>query len=165
MRALSVRQPWAWAIACAGKTVENRTWPTRYTGEVAIHASKACDEVAVMPTPEALGLFMDAVLDDMRGGVPALAAGVVIAVAQLAGCHPHPDADSGCYRDSGDSRWPACSPWAVPGQWHWQLVSVRPLPEPVPCRGALGLWRLPDDVGQAVRKQLGDTRASPFRDL
>jgi len=26
MRCLSVRQPWAWAIIYAGKTIENRTW-------------------------------------------------------------------------------------------------------------------------------------------
>ncbi len=29
-----------------------------------------------------------------------------------------------------------------------------PLAEPVPCRGALGLWRVPDDVESAVRAQL-----------
>lgn len=26
--ALSIRQPWAWAIVYAGKDIENRTWPT-----------------------------------------------------------------------------------------------------------------------------------------
>jgi hypothetical protein len=45
--ALSVRQPWAWAIIHAGKDVENRGWRTgsasgwlRRRGRVAIHASK-----------------------------------------------------------------------------------------------------------------------------
>src|SRR5580704_17656926 len=41
MKALSIHQPWAWAILHAGKTVENRTWPTRYRGPLLIHASKA----------------------------------------------------------------------------------------------------------------------------
>ena len=32
MKALSIHQPWAWAILNAGKTVENRTWSTNYQG-------------------------------------------------------------------------------------------------------------------------------------
>lgn len=40
MRALSVRQPWAWAILNAGKDIENRDWPTNVRGTVAVHASK-----------------------------------------------------------------------------------------------------------------------------
>lgn len=41
--ALSIRQPWAWAILHAGKDVENRSWPTRFRGRVLIHAGKAFD--------------------------------------------------------------------------------------------------------------------------
>jgi hypothetical protein len=44
MKALSVRQPWAWAIIHAGKDIENWTWRTHYRGEVAIHASSKMDE-------------------------------------------------------------------------------------------------------------------------
>lgn len=40
MKALSIRQPWAWAIVNAGKRVENRTWETRYRGPILIHAAK-----------------------------------------------------------------------------------------------------------------------------
>lgn len=40
MRAISIQQPWAWAILHAGKDVENRTWTTRYRGEIAIHATR-----------------------------------------------------------------------------------------------------------------------------
>ena len=38
MKALSVRQPWAWLIVNGHKDVENRTWPTRFRGRVLIHA-------------------------------------------------------------------------------------------------------------------------------
>lgn len=38
--ALSIRQPWAWLILHAGKDIENRQWPTRFRGRVALHASK-----------------------------------------------------------------------------------------------------------------------------
>lgn len=42
MRAISLRQPWAWAIF-HGKPVENRTWWTAYRGPLLIHASKTLD--------------------------------------------------------------------------------------------------------------------------
>ena len=40
MNALSIRQPWAWAIFHAGKDIENRQWPTRFRGRILIHAGK-----------------------------------------------------------------------------------------------------------------------------
>lgn len=43
MKALSIQQPWAWAIIHAGKDVENRTWPTQFRGRVLIHAGKKLD--------------------------------------------------------------------------------------------------------------------------
>lgn len=38
--ALSLWQPWAWAVVYAGKDVENRVWRTHYRGPLLIHASK-----------------------------------------------------------------------------------------------------------------------------
>ena len=40
MKALSVRQPWAWLIVNGHKDIENRTWATRHRGPFLIHASK-----------------------------------------------------------------------------------------------------------------------------
>ena len=55
-----------------------------------------------------------------------------------------------------------CSDWSAWGQCHWLLDNVRPLPDPVPCKGMLGLWRLPDEVEKAVREQLEESaRAAP----
>ena len=42
--ALSVRQPWAWAITAGIKPVENRTWPTKVRGRVLIHAGVRWDD-------------------------------------------------------------------------------------------------------------------------
>jgi hypothetical protein len=41
MKALSVCQPWAWAIVSGLKTVENRSRPTRHRGLLVIHASRS----------------------------------------------------------------------------------------------------------------------------
>ena len=41
MKALSIRQPFPWAIMAGIKPVENRTWSTAYRGPLAIHAGVA----------------------------------------------------------------------------------------------------------------------------
>lgn len=38
MKALSVRQPWAWLIVNGHKDIENRDWKTHVRGQVLIHA-------------------------------------------------------------------------------------------------------------------------------
>ncbi|MFS7306556.1 ASCH domain-containing protein [Rahnella inusitata] len=40
MKALSIRQPWAWLIVNGHKDIENRTWRTKFRGQVLIHASQ-----------------------------------------------------------------------------------------------------------------------------
>ena len=147
LRALTVRQPWCSAMVIGDKRVENRSRRTRYRGMVALHAGLAIDWDAAPMAWTAAGV---AVREAYRHpawqlGLPL---GAVIAVAELYGCHQWPAAGS-C---NGRSR-PPCSPWASLDQWHWQLKDVRPLATPVPCRGMLGLWRLPDDAERAVRGQ------------
>jgi len=44
MKALSIRQPWAHLITHGLKTLENRTWNTKFRGEFLIHASKGFDK-------------------------------------------------------------------------------------------------------------------------
>ena len=38
MRALSIRQPWAWLIVNGHKDIENRSWRTKYRGPFLVHA-------------------------------------------------------------------------------------------------------------------------------
>ena len=136
MKALSVRQPWAWAIAHGRKDVENRTWPTQWHGRLAIHASARWDEDGAWDWR-----VMEAALSEepvQRDDRFVLSA--VIAVADLV------DVARGVN-----------SLWAEPGQFHWRLANVRPLAEPMPCKGRLGLWDLPDDVEAAVVAHLAAT--------
>ena len=54
VKALCVRQPWASLIAEGNKTIETRTWYTRYRGQLLICASRAkCEN---LPTGVALCL-------------------------------------------------------------------------------------------------------------
>ena len=141
--ALTVQQPWAWAIAEGLKPIENRSWRTNYRGLIAIHAGLGIDHYAVMPTGAAERalkvLRAKATLADaIPAGTPHIRRGGIVAVAELTGIH--------------GADW--CSPWAVRDGWHWELASVRRLPDPVPCKGRLGLWKLPEDTERTVMTQM-----------
>jgi len=55
MKALSIRQPWAWAILNLGKDIENRKWKTNYRGPLLIHAAKKIDKVGFIHLYERFG--------------------------------------------------------------------------------------------------------------
>lgn len=141
MRALTVRQPWAWAIVHGEKNVENRTRNVAgaYRGPVAIHA-------AVAHADDTHGAWLDVVSTTRTRPVPSILdmpLGVVVGVVDLVDVHP--------------CRWSdccPCSPWAEPNHHHLVLANPRPLPRPIPWRGQLGLWRVPDDLERAIREQV-----------
>jgi len=177
LRALTVKQPWAGCIAHLDKRTENRSWrlPDKYRGvQAAIHAGASVDRDNISAPMGAEGwasLFASSAEwdawrfwdlgrkpRDEASWPPRLSLGAVVAVATLAACHRF-DFDEFCGHKgdwSETSRHPGiCSPYAlIRLGWHWELADVRPLAEPVPCKGKLGLWRLPDDVEKAVREQL-----------
>lgn len=43
MKAITIKQPWAWLIVEGIKDIENRTWPTKFRGRVLIHAGAKAD--------------------------------------------------------------------------------------------------------------------------
>lgn len=49
MKAISIRQPWAWLIVAGHKDIENRTWAITYRGPILIHAAKMVDKNAILP--------------------------------------------------------------------------------------------------------------------
>jgi ASCH domain len=46
VKILSIRQPWAYLIVHGSKSIENRSWPTKYRGELLVHASVKIDHEA-----------------------------------------------------------------------------------------------------------------------
>lgn len=74
MKAISVRQPWAWLIVNGYKDIENRTRNTSYRGRILIHASKKFDAEGYFWVkenfPEIKLPFWNSWTDDYkRGGV------------------------------------------------------------------------------------------------
>lgn len=156
--ALSIQQPWVWAILHAGKRVENRTWapPRKLCGQrIAIHASKGLDAAGFAALSEIVG-----------GGVPSashLLTGGIVATAKLLGAAhvvPVDDLDGprvACGELVGhlDEFHPgqiSTSPYSV-GPWCWLLEDVVALPSAIPIGGRLGLWRVEEPFLAAVREQ------------
>lgn len=126
MKALTVRQPWAGAIAHQTKRVENRTWklPAKHEGaRILIHAGARPDRDA-----QVCGDHLDVY-------------SAIVAVATITGCH----------YDNGNQV--CCSYWAQPGLYHWTLADVIALPEPVPAKGALGFWTPSEEALAAALRQ------------
>lgn len=164
MKALTVRQPWAWAIIHGGKDVENRTRNIAgaYRGPVAIHAGlRHADMPEGMPreVARAVGEWRRAnpdassrdLPDDPRNSRPVWYGhlGHIIGTANLWAVH---QAAPRCCPNRGAP--PFGSPWAMADHWHLCLTDQRPLPKPIPSRGRLGLWTPPADTLAELRRQL-----------
>lgn len=129
-KALSIMQPWAWLIVNGHKDIENRDWPTRFRGEVAIHAGKKIDKNAAwymsqgvhpaagtrLPLDHPAFIQKDPPWDDLIGGI--------VGVAEIIGCVEG-----------------SANPWFV-GRYGFVIRNARTVPF-IPVKGALGFfdWR------------------------
>ena len=132
MKALTLWQPWAWAICRAGKDIENRSWhaPRWLIGQrFAIHAAKRRPDDASVVAAWGMAGRPEAV--DFAAEVERAPRGAVVATAVLTGVVTESD-----------------SPWFV-GPYGWVLEDVQELPEAIPCRGRQGLWNLPPGITPA----------------
>ncbi len=139
MRAISVHQPFAWAIARGLKKVENRTWTTNYRGPVAIQAS--VNKERLLELQDALGDKFDA---------SRFATGAVVAVVELVDVQSlNPSLES--------------DPWAE-GPYCWILSNARMLQNPVKVKGKTSLFKLSPEETAKVVEQLELGEATPPRD-
>ena len=136
MKALSIRQPWAWAIFHAGKAHENRTWTARYRGPLLVHASATMtdDDVAdfrdAMRADPRLRAAVDAAGGVALGELRAMRGGFV-GVAEIVDCVSE-----------------SPSPWFF-GPRAFVLENRRPAPF-VPYKGARGLFEVPEEIAARV---------------
>lgn len=122
--ALSIQQPWAYAILKLGKDVENRTWPTQFRGRVIIHAGKKIDRAA-------LEFFW-------MGGfkIPAaLPTGCLVGEVDVVDCV--------------SAHW-LDNQWAS-GPWCFVLRNPVAYEMPIPARGKLGFFKVEEIDGKANR--------------
>lgn len=131
-RAITVRQPWATLLACGVKGFETRSWPTRWRGPLAIHASARLDpndRVWCLEDPGIGALIARCGYRD----VTELPLGAVLSVGRLVDCLPTEDVLVLTWTERALGDWRR-------GRWAWRFAQVERLPAPVPTRGSLGLW-------------------------
>jgi hypothetical protein len=123
--ALSLRQPWLYAILFSGKNIENRTWSTRYRGRLRLHASKTYDSDGA-DWLRARGFNCPGLLAARNAGL----LGAYLGEVTLVDCLPF---DVGTAPEDGPHRWafgPVC----------WVLRDPVAYREPIPGRGYPGLY-------------------------
>jgi hypothetical protein len=138
-RALTLLNPWAWAITNAGKRIENRSWPIpRGLQRVLIHAGAGWDRDA------------ETFISGLGFELPALnliTTSAIVAIADLNGvCRDTVDRPRATCR---------CGDWAAAGQYHWQLGRVTVLADPVRVpRGAQRTWAPAPEFVSAIARQV-----------
>ena len=133
-KALSVRQPWAWAILNAGKRIENRPRRFHYRGPICLHAS------AYEPRDIDIAGFnvtwAEAVPDirerSRQSAFAELERGGIVGTAEIVGCVEQSD-----------------DPWFF-GPYGLVLENVKPI-EFIPVKGALGLFNWKRNIGKAEK--------------
>lgn len=128
MKALTLTQPWAQLVIEGRKVFETRSWRTAWHGRLAIHAGK--------------GWTADdrAFARELGYDPEALARGAVLGEAVLIRCQGAEDLR--LYLRSKGAR--GASELELgdysDGRWAWLLAHPMAYAEPIPARGALGLW-------------------------
>lgn len=138
IRVLSIRQPWADLILSGAKTVENRTWPTRWRGVLVVHAGRSIDR-----TGQQVATTMGAQVD------PTPPTGY-LGVVELTDVHRERDQ--------------CCGQWAQFDVVHWRVARPHRFPHPIPGPGQRGLYRPPAAVLAAVADLLALDNTSHQRD-
>lgn len=184
MKALTLTQPWATLVAIGAKRMETRSWSTSYRGLLLIHAAKGLGPVggkkglaALADTETFFRAFVAAGMTTRSSTLESLVAqfplGAIVAVCNLLDCVPtqHPNVVNepgkpwftAARKGIGqhyyevppppDSNEYAFGDYSA-DRYAWLLADVQPLPEPVPCKGALGLWEPDAATMDAVRRQV-----------
>lgn len=162
MQALTIWQPWAWAISAGIKLVENRDWLPNWRllsagDELAIHSAMRAptrdDYRAMRVAAEASGFKGPFPAFDSHELGANFGQGRIVAVAKFTGiAHSLEDVPV------------AQRPWWV-GRKGWLLEDVRQLNlgSAPKVKGQQGLWALPVGVEDLVRAQLKQPEGQLWR--
>jgi hypothetical protein len=143
MKAITICQPWAWAIIHGPKRYENRTWPASYRGPLLIHAGKSRawlegEEPGDWPTLYGIPFDWPTLYGIPFPGRGELVFGAIIGLVDLVDVVQPAQA-------GGD-------PFAE-GPWCWRLENPRTV-EPIPWRGSLSFFEVPDELVRQATSRL-----------
>lgn len=151
MKAITVWQPWAGALAAGIKENETRGWPTKYRGPIAIHAAMKPIQHAWWYTDDAAreAICRRLELPEIFDGPGTFPTGCILATAELVDCIKiTPDFIATLSPDEL-----ALGDYTI-GRYAWKMKNVEKLPAPVPVKGKQGLWNW-DQVKELHLKHKG----------
>jgi activating signal cointegrator 1 len=151
VKALSLTQPWATLVATGEKRIETRSWSTGYRGWIAIHASKGFPRWA---REYAEDLEFQAALKRHGYSIESLPLGCIVAVCKLRACIRTEHCPEVFAHTIWNNQEKLFGDYSL-GRWGWALDDPHRLPEPIPVKGSLGLWDVPQHVSRAIGEQLG----------
>lgn len=138
MKALSIRQPWAWLVCRGFKDIENRDWATKFRGRIYVHAGKTMDvNVPALSTTEVwiLSLLTPSQRDEYM--TAPRHRGAIIGEVDIVDCV--------WIQNQG---LPATkSPWFL-GTFGFVLANPVLYERPVPCKGQLRFFEPKIDRGE-----------------
>ena len=122
MKALSIKQPWAWLLCKGFKDIENRDWKTTFRGRIYIHTSKSKSDMNKETLAFILRLLSNKQASELMLAYSRLTFGAIIGELNITGCmNLHP------------------SPWFF-GKYGFTVNEPTFYDEPIPCRGKLGFF-------------------------
>lgn len=137
MKALTLWQPWASLIAWGEKQYETRSWPTSHRGLLAIHAGKQSEIAELLALnsfyPEAFARH------GFSPDVP-LPAGVMLCIVRLVDCCKTENLTRNALPGLRISQAEEMFGDYSSGRFAWKMEIVEVFNEPIPARGAQGLW-------------------------
>jgi activating signal cointegrator 1 len=142
MRALSLTQPWATAMAIGLKEWETRSWPSSFRGQVAIHAAKNF--------PRWAKEFAEEVRIDhsLLPSVRDMPLGCIVAIGEITECRRTAELRSELSQI--EQKWGDYAD----GRYAFKFNLIRMVVPPVPAKGALGFWAVDDHLWMAIRESL-----------
>ncbi len=160
MKALSIKQPWAWLICAGYKDIENREWRIGRNPRHGPYSTRDVDNFTI-PLPERIyvhagklpEITKDTIASILRilnnrqvaefmlplgvfSPLQAFALGAIIGEVDIVDCVTE-----------------SLSPWFV-GKYGFVLTNPILYKKPIPCRGKLGFFE--PDITQAEVKPVGD---------
>ena len=150
VRAITLHQPWAAAVALGWKQIETRHWPVRPGGLLAIHSAKKWDSSS-REAARRLELLVEKEQGyfSLMADCPANAHGAIVAVCRLVSCVEMDDA----LIEATPALERAFGNWA-PGRWAWGLKDVMPLEIPVQAVGRQSMWNLSKSQVLELERQI-----------
>lgn len=137
MKAISLLQPWATLVVMGIKTIETRSWGTKYRGALLIHASQGkAGSIFAGDQP-----FKRYIHDFYKLPFGAIIGKVIITDVVRIGKLEMPDElmnrltmEEKAFGDYSE------------GRFAWMLEDHIQFSSPIPARGTLSIWEYPDEA-------------------